>query len=181
MMEGTNSARAAVDTLLDMYDEYKTLTAKIAAAERRLALAKLKNSGVEQIRIELDELRHNQQQLSDDMTFDTPLVWVMYKFEAYKDEAQPIRTMHDFRLHCSKPGYICTKRFIFLNAHLCSNGQRPLTGSKQYPDEMLLSEIFPLLGEIEQDEVFLFSWRAHEYYQEDGAIKKWQNYTPSSS
>ena len=181
MMEGTNNARAAVYRLLDMYDEYKTLTAKIAAAERHLALAKLKNSDIEQIRIELDDLRHSQQRLSDDMTFDTPLVWVMYKFEAYQDEAQPIRTMHDFRLHCSKPGYICTKRFMFLNAYLCSNGQRPLADSKKYPDEMLLREIFPLLGEIEQDEVFMSSWRSHEYYQEHGAIKKWQNYTPSSS
>ncbi|TWP14098.1 hypothetical protein EUA75_03290 [TM7 phylum sp. oral taxon 353] len=180
-MEDTNSARAAVDRLLSMYDEYKTLAAKITAAERHLALAKLKNSGVEQIQIELDDLRRDQQQLSDDMTFDTPLIWVMYKFEAYQDEAQPIRTMHDFRLHCSKPGYICTKRFIFLNAHLCSNGQRPLIDSKKYPDEMLLREIFPLLGEIEQDEAFLSSWRAHEYYQEHGAIKKWQNYTPSNS
>ena len=176
-----NGARVAVDKLLDMYDDYKTLTVKIAAAERRLALAKLKNGDVEQVQTKLDGLRRDQQQLSDDMTFDTPLIWVMYKFEAYKDEAQPIRTMHDFRLHCSKPGYICTKRFRFLNAHLCSNGQRPLTDSEQYPDEMLLSEIFPLLSEIEQDEVFLSSWRAHEYYQEDGAIKKWQNYTPSSS
>ena len=172
----TNNARAAVDRLLDMYDEYKTLAAKITAAERRLALAKLKNSSGEQIRIELDELRHSQQQLSDDMTFDTPLVWVMYKFEAYQDEAQPIRTMHDFRLHCSKPGYICTKRFTFLNTHLCNNGQCPLIDSKKYPDEMLLSEIFPLLADIEQDEVFLSTWRAHEYYQEDGIVKKWQDY-----
>ena len=176
-----NGARAAVDRLLDMYDEYKTLAAKITAAERRLALAKLKNSDIEQVQTELDVLRRDQQRLSDTMTFDTPLVWVMYKFEAYQDEAQPIQTMHDFRLHCSRPGYICTKRFIFLNAHLCSNGQRPLTDSEQYPDEILLREIFPLLGEIEQDEVFMSSWRAHEYYQEDGAIKKWQNYTPSSS
>ena len=176
-----NGARAAVDKLLDMYDDYKTLAVKIAAAERRLALAKLKNGDVEQIRIELDELRHNQQQLSDDMTFDTPLVWVMYKFEAYQDEAQPIRTMHDFHLHCSKPGYICTKRFIFLNAHLCSNGQRSLIDSKKYPDEMLLSEIFPLLSEIERDKNFLSNWRAHEYYQEDGAAKKWQDYKPNNS
>ena len=176
MMEGTNSARAAVDKLLDMYDEYKALIAKIAVVERRLALAKLKNSGVEQIRIELDDLRHSQQQLSDDMTFDTPLVWVMYKFEAYQDEAQPIRTMHDFRLHCSKPGYICTKRFTFLNTHLCNNGQCLLTDDERYPDKMLLSEIFPLLGEIERDEVFVSIWRAHEYYQEDGIVKKWQDY-----
>ena len=175
-MEGTNSARAAVDRLLDMYDKYKTLTAKIAVVERRLALAKLKNSGVEQIRIELDNLRHSQQQLSDDMTFDTPLVWVMYKFEAYQDEAQPIQTMHDFRLHCSKLGYICTKRFTFLNTHLCNNGQCPLTDDERYPDKMLLSEIFPLLGEVEQDEVFLSTWRAHEYYQQDGIVKKWQDY-----
>ncbi|QCT42156.1 hypothetical protein [Candidatus Nanosynbacter featherlites] len=176
MMEGTNNARAAVDKLLDMYDEYTALTVKIAAAERRLALAKLKNSSGEQIRIELDDLRHSQQQLSDNMTFDTPLVWVMYKFEAYQDEAQPIQTMHDFRLHCSKPGYICTKRFTFLNAHLCNNGQCPLMDDERYPDKMLLSEIFPLLGEIEQDEAFLFSWRAHEYYQEAGIVKKWQDY-----
>ena len=181
MMEGANSARAAVDKLLNMYDDYKTLTAKIAATERHLALAKLKNSDIEQAQTELDVLRRDQQQLSDDMMFDTPLVWVMYKFEAYQDEAQPIRTMHDFRLHCSKPGYICTKRFIFLNAHLCSNGQHLLTDSEQYSDEMLLSEIFPLLGEIEQDEAFLSNWRAHEYYQEDDVIKKWQDYTPSSS
>jgi len=180
-MEDTNSARAAVDRLLDMYDKYKTLTVKIAAAERRLALAKLRNSDIEQVQTELDILRRDQQRLSDIMTFDTPLIWVMYKFEAYQDEAQPIRTMHDFRLHCSKPGYICTKRFIFLSAHLCSNGQRPLIDSEKYPDEMLLSEIFPLLGEIEQDEVFMSSWHEHEHYQEDGAIKKWQNYTPSSS
>ena len=180
-MEDTNSARAAVDKLLRMYDEYKTLTVKITAAERYLALAKLKNSDIEQAQTELDVLRRDQQQLSDDMMFDTPLVWVMYKFEAYQDEAQPIRTMHDFRLHCSKPGYICTKRFIFLNAHLCSNGQHLLTDSEQYSDEMLLSEIFPLLGEIEQDEAFLSNWRAHEYYQEDDVIKKWQDYTPSSS
>ena len=176
-----NGARAAVDRLLSMYDEYKTLTVKIAAAERRLALAKLRNSDIEQVQTELDILRRDQQRLSDTMTFDTPLIWVMYKFEAYKDEAQPIQTMHDFRLHCSKPGYICTKRFIFLNAHLCSNGQHLLTDGEQYPDEMLLRDIFPLLGEIEQDEAFLSSWRSHEYYQEDGAIKKWQNYTPSSS
>ena len=103
-----DSARVAVDKLLDMYDEYKTLTAKIAAAERRLALAKLKNNDIEQVQTELDILRRDQQQLSDTMTFDTPLIWVMYKFEAYQDEAQPIRTMHDFRLHCSKLGYICT-------------------------------------------------------------------------
>ena len=49
-----NGARVAVDRLLSMYDDYKTLTVKIAATERRLALAKLKNSGVEQIRIELE-------------------------------------------------------------------------------------------------------------------------------
>ena len=110
------------------------------------------------------------------MTFDTPLVWVMYKFEAYQDEAQPIKTMHDFRLHCSKPGYICTKRFTFLNTHLCNNGQCPLTDDERYPDKMLLSEIFPLLADIEQDEVFLSAWRAHEYYQEDGIVKKWQDY-----
>ena len=52
-----NGARAAVDKLLDMYDEYKTLTAKIATAERRLALAKLKNSDVERFSLALFKAR----------------------------------------------------------------------------------------------------------------------------
>jgi hypothetical protein len=176
-----NKARTAVDKLLNMYDEYKTLAAEITAAERRVALARLKNGDIKQAKAELDGLRQNQQQLSDAMTFDTPLIWAMYKFEAYKDEAQPIRTMHDFRLHCSKPGYICTKRFLFLNAYLCNKKQNPLTDNQTYPDDMLLDNIFSLLGEIEQDAEFLASWRAHEYYQEDGAARKWQNYKPNNS
>lgn len=176
-----NDTRTAVDKLLNMYDEYKTLAAKITAAEHRVALARLKNGDIKQVKAELDGLRQNQQRLSDAMTFDTPLIWVMYKFEAYKDEAQPIRTMHDFRLHCSKPGYICTKRFRFLNAYLCSKEQNLLTDNQTYPDDMLLDNIFPLLDEIEQDAEFLAEWRAHEYYQEDGAAKKWQNYKPNNS
>lgn len=176
-----NKARTAVDKLLNMYDEYKTLAAEITDAERRVALARLKNGDIKQAKAELDSLRQNQQQLSDAMTFDTPLIWAMYKFEAYKDEAQPIRTMHDFRLHCSKPGYICTKRFLFLNAYLCNKKQNPLTDNQTYPDDMLLDNIFSLLDEIEQDAKFLDSWRAHEYYQEDGAARKWQNYKPNNS
>lgn len=176
-----NKARTAVDKLLNMYDEYKTLAAEITDAERRVALARLKNGDIKQAKAELDGLRQNQQQLSDAMTFDTPLIWAMYKFEAYKDEAQPIRTMHDFRLHCSKPGYICTKRFLFLNAYLCNKKQNPLTDNQTYPDDMLLDNIFSLLDEIEQDSEFLVSWRAHEYYQEDGAARKWQNYKPNNS
>ena len=144
-----NKARTAVDKLLNMYDEYKTLAAEITDAERRVALARLKNGDIKQAKAELDSLRQNQQQLSDAMTFDTPLIWAMYKFEAYKDEAQPIRTMHDFRLHCSKPGYICTKRFLFLNAYLCNKKQNPLTDNQTYPDDMLLDNIFSLLDEIE--------------------------------
>ena len=176
-----NKARTAVDKLLNMYDEYKTLAAEITDAERRVALARLKNGDIKQAKAELDSLRQNQQQLSDAMTFDTPLIWAMYKFEAYKDEAQPIRTMHDFRLHCSKPGYICTKRFLFLNAYLCNKKQNPLTDNQTYPDDMLLDNIFSLLDEIEQDAEFLASWRAHEYYQEDSAARKWQNYKPNNS
>ena len=80
-----NKARTAVDKLLNMYDEYKTLAAEITAAERRVALARLKNGDIKQAKAELDGLRQNQQQLSDAMTFDTPLIWAMYKFEAYKD------------------------------------------------------------------------------------------------
>ncbi|MDO4712729.1 MAG: hypothetical protein Q4B05_02380 [Candidatus Saccharibacteria bacterium] len=169
------STRMAVDRLLRMYGEYRRLGEQLAQAERALMRAKLAGSDTTTARATLDALRTQQQTISDAMTFATPLIWVMYKCEAYRDEAQPIATLHDFRLHCAKPGYICTKRLHFLNQWCQRRGRTPFSDTGAYPDEMRLEELYAELAVLEQDASLMEEWRRHEYYQENGAVKKWQN------
>ena len=93
-----------VDELLEMYADYTTLLAEQKTMERTVARAKLAGEDDETAQEQLDQLGAKLQELSDAMTFDTPRIWLEYKDRAYRDESQPIARMHDFRLHCSKPG-----------------------------------------------------------------------------
>ncbi len=108
---------------------------------------------------------------------------MMYKFEAYQNEAQPIRTMHDFRVHCSKPGYICTKRFTFLNDQLESTGNSRLTDKGIYPDDMLLNEVFSneQLGVLSGNADFSRLWNKYEFYKSGATAAKWENYSRESA
>ncbi len=119
------------------------------------------------------------QTLSDAMTFDTPRIWIEYKYRAYADEPQPITTMHDLRLHCSKPGYICTARYTFLNDELTQAGEPPLSDRAAYPDSMDIGALLesPRLDAL-SDETFA-AWRQHEYHRDaEGRVAKWQSYRP---
>lgn len=109
------------------------------------------------------------------MTFDTPLIWAMYKYEAYASEPQPIKTVHDFRQHCSKPGYICTKRFLFTDKFLGESGLSQLADVKAYPNHAELTTICGILRELQADEAFMGWRRECEYYKIDGCVAKWRN------
>lgn len=176
----SSSARADVDKLLGMYAEYKSTVAQQEDTARQLAKAKLKGSPTEQLQKAYTALSQQTQAISDTMTFATPLVWALYKFEAYAGEAQPISTMQDFRVHCSKPGYICTKRFIFVNQALNEKGLPTLADSKAYPDTESLTVAFASLQELSEDDTdFMKSWELHEYYKQGGKVAKWENFTAS--
>ena len=108
------------------------------------------------------------------MTFDTPRIWIEYKYRAYRDESQPIATMHDFRLHCSKPGYICTARYSFLTDAMAREGFVSLDDRQVYPDDMELSELLKLSLLDDLDEITYKTWRDEEYYRDaKGAVRKW--------
>lgn len=173
--------RQAVDALLAHYRQYQDYQAEVARLERTLAKQKLRGESTEATTRQLREQQAAIDKLSDAMTFATPRIWVMYKYEAYQDEAQPIATMHDLRLHCAKPGYICTKRMNFLNEYLIDHGQVPLSDDVRYPDDMRLDAIYAELAALESDESLLADWQAHEYFREDGVVKKWQRYKAKSS
>ena len=163
-----------VDELLVMYDEYVMLLGRQKAVESKLARAKLAGKDSEEIQKQANQISDELQVLSDSMTYDTPRIWIEYKYCAYKDEPQPILTMHDFRLHCSKPGYICTARFEFLNHALAQEGYVPLDNRAVYPDDMKLSDLLEqsLLDTL--CEQTFSKWRSQECYRDaTGAVRKW--------
>lgn len=165
-----------VRSLLKMYDEYKALTTQLNAHESQLAMATLRKdeASITSLKKLSAELRRKISEVSDSMTFASPLIWVRYKFEAYQNEAQPISTMHDLRLHCSKPGYICTKRFHFVNDYLRGRRQPTLQDSDTYADTLEVSHIYELLQGLSEDEKFIKEWQRREYYQINGRVAKWE-------
>lgn len=174
-MDSATPVRQQVDQLVVMYKEYKALQTRQVDYRRQLAKAKLRGDDTTQLQAEYDDLTKQMQVISDEMTYSSPSVWILYKYEAYADDAQSIRTMQDFRQHCSKPGYICTKRFDFLNAQLTQRSIEPLTNNVVFPDSMLLTDILPAMNDIESDGRFMHQWGLHEYYQDGDRVAKWEN------
>lgn len=170
---------AAVEKLLEQYETYKQVQKQVSAIERQLAKAKLLGKDTGDISLKQQQLRSQLQQISDDMTFADPLVWMQYKYYAYQDEAQPITTLHDFRVHCSKPGYICTKRFEFLNAALAQRNLTDFNDTQKYSDSLELSALFDdaTLMQLLSDPAFIKQWNEYEYFRSDDTVAKWQNYS----
>ena len=78
-----------VDELLVMYAQYEQLLESQRAVEKQLARAQLRGEETSGVRMSLDTLTRGLQELSDSMTFDTPRIWVEYKYRAYADSSQP--------------------------------------------------------------------------------------------
>lgn len=169
------STERAVAALLSQYQDYKHLLGQQSQAARRLAKAKLRNDDTSLHQAQYDQMSAQLQALSDAMTFDTPTIWVLYKYQAYKNEAQPIISMQDFRVHCSKPGYICTKRYAFVNKMLAERGTPNLTDETVYPGTLALNQVCSVFQALEADEVFMELWREREYHTVNGRTAKWEN------
>lgn len=169
--------RAAVDRLLVMYDDYKRLGLAEAELSMQLAKQKLRRHSDQALLNTYQQVRDDRQTVSDKMTFANPIIWMTYKFEAYANEAQPIRTMHDFRIHCSKAGYICTKRFNFLNTQLENRGFASLGSAESYADHVSLDQVVEseALIIVTQDVDFMRLWNHYEFHTVNGQPAKWEN------
>jgi len=173
--------RQATAQLLEMYEEYKRLAREIAEFSTQLARAKILGTATDIDKQRYAKMTDQLQDISDEMTFAHPLIWIGYKYEAYKNETQPIRTMKDLRVHCNKEGYICTKRFSFLNDQLQKHHLPPLSNRDQYPEDVSLGDVMQdmALRTLCDDEKFLTLWQSYEFFKKEGAAAKWQNYARS--
>jgi hypothetical protein len=174
--------RKEVDGLLAAYANYKQLLTIESELSMKRAKRKIIGSIDEELVRMHEQTKQQLQSLSDSMTFSNPFVWIMYKFEAYKNEAQPIRTMRDFRIHCSKVGDICTKRFTFVNEQLVAKGERSLVDSNYYEDATLIDTLLEdrSINELMNDPVFMDLWNKYEFNTADGRVAKWESYVAKS-
>lgn len=177
----TENNKAEVNKLLEMYQTYKSLLDVQSRLSSRLARSKLSGQVDSRLAESYELLSIKLQNLSDAMTFANPVIWIMYKYEAYKNEAQAIRTMHDLRVHCSKEGYICTKRFTYLNEQLVLREMASLNDSTVYPDDMTLDVLVQQesLLALTSDPTFMRQWTAYEYNQTNGKVAKWATFPVS--
>lgn len=175
---------AAVDRLLALYDKYRRIAEAERAVATRLARAKLAGDRSPEPTTELVQKRawliERLRQLADRMTFDSPLIWIAYKYRAYRDEAQPILTMHDLRQHCGVADAICGRRFAFLDEQLVTRGHASLADPYAYPDELPLDEVLrsEAIAAVTCDPEFAAEWVRHEHHTDDGRVAKWEDYVP---
>jgi len=160
-----------VKRLIMQFKEYEHLNLLIKDIENKKFIYKLKKNYklTEAIDYKLNLLKLDQQRISDEMIFANPVVWMMYKYEAYKNTNNEIKTVEDFVNHCSPVGYICTKRFKFVSKYLDIKNLFRLKDklSKVYKSEALLK--------IVNNPNFMKSWKENEYLIKDNKISKWQN------
>ena len=106
--------------------------------------------------------------MSDEMSFPTPSVWMMYKYAAYKGTDKEIRTCQDFVDHCSPEGYICTERYKFLMEYL------DVSKLVSPSDELLILYEIEELNKLESDPKFMEAWLSNEFKITNNKISNWK-------
>jgi hypothetical protein len=187
------SAEQAVGILLAQYALYRSFEQELHRAENQLMVvagqvAQAENLPISRVLRELERvpelalvaayknsMARRLQSVSDEMLFDTPLVWVLYKYRAYAGTPQELSTIGVFREHCSKPGYICTKRWYFLKEQLRVHSGVDVEDYQVFPAEAGLLTIYhhPALIAFMNDPNSMLAWARHEYYVENGRVVKW--------
>jgi hypothetical protein len=153
-----------VDKLLVQYKNYMDIFSQIKDVKFEI----LKSSDEEKVKLEnkLSVLNTILSRLSDEMTFPSPSIWMMYKYNTYKGTDKEIKTVKDFTDHCSPEGYICTRRYKFFVNYF---------DMSKYTNDQDLEIVFNSkdLHDLECDILFINKWIEKEYNIENNKISKW--------
>lgn len=180
-------AENTVERLILQYKEYVMLTDHIQvleteklemlardAKEKGVSLSVVMASANEDHAVNrwLSLLKTDVQQVSDEMTFANPLIWMMYKDKAYKGTSTEIKTWKDFKKHCEPEAYICGIRYRFLKSHFASEGKALDT---MFADDSGLMQIYQSreILDLCLDIDFMEEWKKQEYRKTDDKVNKW--------
>ncbi len=167
-----------VDRLIMQYKEYVLLNEIIQKLENQKLIYVLKknNKLIKKIDKMISLFKKDREQLSNEMTFANPVIWMIYKYQAYKGASNEIKTIGDFRKHCEPEGYICTLRFKFLKDYL-KKKSIDLTDLKKFPDNKDLKYLFKsdFIFKLTADTIFMNIWKSNEYLIENNKVNKWRS------
>jgi len=116
--------------------------------------------------------------IGDEMTYTDPIVWMMYKREAYARSDHEITTLGDLKGHSIDHGGICAKRMKFLALFIKENYRKDILDSNEFSDDMELTDFYDsnLINEVVLDNDFIQKWKTYEFFKKDGKVSKWENY-----
>lgn len=141
--------RQAIDILLTQYRDYQRVASK---AEKN--------------------------KISNEMFFVDPIVWILYKYEAYQGSDHAISTWGDLVEHSIGHDGICGRRLKWLSAQ-CKKEGVDIHNEATIPTNLLLAKVTELsvILNICKNEQAMNEWEKYEYETIDGEVKKWQSYS----
>lgn len=121
----------------------------------------------------------DKDRIGDEMTYADPVVWMMYKNEAYAGTHHSIDTLGALKEHSIDHGGICAKRFGYIAHFLKTNLNTDILDKEIYPDSMDIKEFYDseIISNLISNTDFMNAWQKYEYFKLDGKVAKWQNYT----
>jgi hypothetical protein len=121
---------------------------------------------------------NQKQKIADEMFYDDPIIWMMYKKEAYKNTQDAINSLGDLKEHATGHG-ICAKRFNFLRNYILEKSDIDILNSEIFANELSLDDFYDndIINNLIQDIYFINKWTEYEFFKKDSKIAKWQNYT----
>ena len=161
-----------VKRLILQYKEYQDVQKDIDKVKDLIIKQKLSNGNISRINYLNKKLLISVNllnRISDEMTFKDPIVWILYKYYAYKGTVKDINNLNDLIQHCIPVDYVCTKRFKYLCGFVDISKYKPDINLKRFVN---INDVKNLLKNVE----FMEEWQKHEYWIDNGKIAKWKNF-----
>jgi hypothetical protein len=124
------------------------------------------------------ETPEERQRISDSMFFDDPIVWILYKEQAYRGTDHALVNWGDLIGHSRGEDGICARRLKFLQAAISTHAGADVYEAATLPPGTLLTDVarHSYLQTVCEVESVLAEWRLHEYYTTPSGVAKWSRY-----
>lgn len=125
----------------------------------------------------------DKDRIGDEMTYADPIVWMMYKQEAYAGTDHAINTLGDLKKHSTDHGGICAKRMDFLSRFIKENYGKDILNATEFSNHMKLEDFYDsdIMNEIISSGDFMKKWETYEFFKRNSVVAKWENYEDVSS
>ncbi len=141
--------REAVNTLINQYQQYN-----------------------------LAKTEEEKDRIGDAMKYKDPIIWMMYKHEAYIHTDHAIQTLKDLKEHSIDHGGICSRRFTFIHTWAKEKYAQDILDDTVFKPGISIVDFYnsTIMQTLVNDPSCMEAWQNHEFYTHNGKVAKWENY-----